>query len=921
MTRVTTTRSRLPAFLARIYRAILRAYPARARERFSAEQLRMFEQIWLEERPSSRLAASIWTIRHLWLAVRAGAGLHVDAIRQAMIVRGRRWPRELISPRGWILDLRLAVRALRRTPWYTLTSVLVLTAGVALATVVFAVVDGVLFKPLPYPSAHQLFLVRADASTKPQIDPPAVSGAEIGAWLEAAPDLRATITRSDAFSFGYFGGREYWSRRVDERFFDVVGIRPFLGGFTQEDFDWEPDRGSAELRPVLLSHALWQVIFGGDPAAVGRSVVTSERGGRQYGFTLRGVLPKDFVYPLDLGTPQPDVLVPESMARYTRSTDDLRLFQVIARIPDTASRPRIETALRGTLGRVIGRPNPHESVLQLQTRVPFDRVRLLPVADQLGQRERSAFGLVMSAAALLLGLASVNLAGLSAARRFDRQRDLAIRRALGATGWALTRSALAEIVTLAALATVAALAVAPPLLAWTIDLLPASTVTLKATAIDQRVFVAAMLFGVVSAASIVIWPAMVSSRLSRVAGPMHLSRTATRLRRGSNRLIVATQTALGFVLLTAGGLAAVSLANAWRNDAGYQRDRVIMLEAFVKNYTTREDRLAKLERALEEIRRVPGVRRIAASTKPILNGRALEPTSEYVPLNWKGPYRGVDSRRVDANFFAITGLRLIDGAIPAAGEWAADRPLAIVSERAARMMWPGRSAIGQPLRWAYQRENQPLREWRVMAVVADARFRALDQDVVGDVYVPGAIAASTTGSFVFVETDGPADIVVPRLRQAAGQLDLFLERSMTLDDALWTSVKHRVLPAWLFGSLGIAGLLVVLTGLLGLLAMTAAQRTRELAVRMSLGASRHSVVSLLVREQLRSTLIGLAAGGLIGAVTVRYLESQLYGVRAYDPAVWSGVALTMILVAIAGTVMPARRAARLDPVVILKSDT
>jgi predicted permease len=904
-------RSRLPQPIAQIYRALLRAYPARARERFAAEQLRMFEQIWLEERPASPVAASLWTLRQLWLAGRAGAGLHFDELRR---------PREGFALHAWILDFRLAMRALRRTPWYTLTSVLVLTAGVALATVVFAVVDGVLFKPLPYPNAHELVLVRADAMATPQIGPPSVSGTEIGAWLDAAPELRATIMRSDSFSFGYFGGREYWSRRADERFFEVLGITPFLGGFTQEDFEWEPDRGSAELRPVLLSHALWQVIFGGDPAALGRSVVISERDGRQYGFTLRGVLPKDFVHPLDLGGPQPDVLVAESTERYTRSPDGLRLFQVIARIPDSASRPRIETALRGTLGRVSGRPNPHENAGQRQARRPFDQIRLVPVAEHLGQRERPAFALVMAAAALLLALAGINLAGLSAARRFDRQRDLAVRRALGASGWALTRGALAEVVVLASLSTVAAVAVAPALLALTVDMLPASIVTLKTTTIDRRVWLAAMLFGIASAAAIVVWPAMVSARLSRISGPMHLSRTATRLRRGSNRLIVATQTAFGFVLLTAGGLAAVSLAHAWSNDTGYQRDRVVMLEAFVRSYATREDRLATLERALEAFRRVPGVRRIAASTLPILKPRPLAPASDYVPLNWKGPYPGVDSRRVDANFFAITSLRLIAGAIPMAEEWSGDRPVAIVSERAAALMWPGRPAIGQPLRWAYQRENEPLREWRVVAVVADARFHAMDQDVIGDVYAPGPIAANTTGSFVFVETDGPADAVVPRLRQSATELGLFLERSMTIDDLLWTSVKHRVLPAWLFGSLGIAGLLVVLTGLLGLLAMTAAQRTRELAVRLSLGASRHSVVTLLVREQLRSTVIGLAVGALIAALTVRYLESQLYGVRAYDPAVWSGVALTMILVAVAGTVLPARRAARLDPAEILRTD-
>jgi putative ABC transport system permease protein len=527
---------------------------------------------------------------------------------------------------------------------------------------------------------------------------------------------------------------------------------------------------------------------------------------------------------------------------------------------------------------------------------------------------------VMSAAALLLLLACVNLAGLAAAKSVDRQRDLAVRRALGATSWAITRGLLAEVGMLSAIATLLALALANPLLAWTIEMLPATVSTITTPAIDIRVFAGAALIGITAAALVTAWPALVAVRLSRATGPMQLGRTATRMQRRSGRLIVITQSAVGFVLLTAGGLAVVSLANAWRNDVGYRRGQLVMIEAFVRTYTTAADRLEQLQRAQDALRRIPGVNRISATSLPILKPGAISPRSDYVPVNWTNPFPGVDSRRVEADFFDITGLRLIAGERPSASTWTADRPIAIVSQHAARLMWPGRSAIGQTLRWAYQREGQPVREWHVVGVVADARYRAVDQEVVGDIYVPGAIGPNTTGSFFIASTTGSADAVASRLRDTATRLGMNVERTMTIDDALWVSVRHRVLPAWLFGSLGFAGLLVVAAGVLGLLAMTAAQRTREIAVRRALGATPRNVVGLLAREQVLAAAGGVAVGAAINLVTVRYLESQLYGVRAYDPLVWGSVGLLLLSVSLLGTLFPATRAARVDPAATLRAD-
>jgi putative ABC transport system permease protein len=910
-----------PRLVVATYRLILRGYPSRIHRQFGAEQLQLFEDLWRDERPSGRLGVTLWTMRQFWRATRAGAAQHIDRFRGSPL---RPQTTTSITLSDWGRDARFAVRTLRRAPGFALTSLFVLGAGITLTTVVFAIVDGVLFRPLPYRDADQVFLVRAGVSSQPQSRPPAVSGREIDAWRRAAPEMQATIVRSESGGETYFEGRPYKSRTVDERFFETLGIHPMLGGFTSEDFNWNPEGEGDAFRPVILSDRLWHVLFAGDPGAIGRSVVTSERDGRRWGLTLRGVLPTHFVYPIDLGERQPDLLSPESSRNLGRSTDDVRHFQLIVRIPDREAKFPIESKLRGVLPFLAASPSrlsPHDATPDGRRDArAFDQIALVPVGGHLGQRDRPSFALVMAAAVLLLLLACVNLAGLAAAKNIDRQRDLVVRRALGATSWAITRGLFVEVSVLSAVATLSALAAAKPLLAWTIDMLPATMSTITPPAIDLRVFGGAALTGLLAASLVTAWPAVVALRLSRTTGPMQLGRTATRLNRQSGRLIVVTQSAAGFVLLTAGGLAVVSLANAWRNDVGYRRDQIVMIEAFARKYTTGTDRLEQLERARNELGRVPGVAKISATSLPILKPGRISPRSEYVPLNWTGPFPGVDSRRVDVDFFDITNLRFIEGERPSPAGWADDQPVAIVSQHAARLMWPGRSAIGQTLRWAYQREGQPVREWRVTGVVADGRYRAIDQELVGDIYVPGAIGRNTTGSFFVASTTASPGAVASRLRDTATRLGLNVERTMTISDALWASVTHRVLPAWLFGSLGFAGLLVVAAGVLGLLAMTAAQRTRELAIRRALGATPRHVVGLLAREQVLAAVCGVAAGAVVSLLTVRYLESQLYGVRAYDPLVWGSVALALIAVSLLGTLVPATRAARVDPAATLRAE-
>jgi hypothetical protein len=311
---------------------------------------------------------------------------------------------------------------------------------------------------------------------------------------------------------------------------------------------------------------------------------------------------------------------------------------------------------------------------------------------------------------------------------------------------------------------------------------------------------------------------------------------------------------------------------------------------------------------------VDGVDRIAISTISGFFDQPATSWSDLAPEGWRGPVEQVRSRGVSANFFDVMGVRLVDGRWPSESEWRGAGG-AIVSESAARIMWPGRRAVGQLLFPRRGNERFP-----VIAVVADTRFGSLDEVPEGQVYYPDDIRPGRYGAVFHVRTTAPAESVLPRVVSALSGRGILLEQASTHEDALFASLRHRALPAWLFGSLGLGALVIAGAGVLGLLAMTAAQRAREIGIRLALGATRERVVRMLFREQLVAVAIGLLAGTLVSAWAVRYLESQLYAVGAYDASVWTLAALLLLAVAAAGTLVPALRASRTDPVHALRAE-
>ena len=691
-------------------------------------------------------------------------------------------------------------------------------------------------------------------------------------------------------------------------------MRPLLGGFMPEDFDWyQPQQGRA-VRPVLVSYRYWQQVLAGDPDAVGRRHEEWRRQNTTWGVHVAGVLPPDFVFPLDSTEPQPEILSPIPRARREALDPD---FHVLLRVLPSTGLAGVHAKLLDGLGQAALVPAPEGH----PRHSPFDAVRVLPAVDELGRHERPAFALVFCGAAVLLLLACLNVAGLTVARNVERRRDLSVRRALGAGTGTIARGLLVEITLVAGAAATLALLIARPLLGWTIGLLPATVTLLKTPAIDVRVFAAAAVFAVVTVTLVALWPAQAATRVSGASSLGTLSATATRASRRSSAALVAAQVALAFVLLTTGVLTVASLAAAWRTDTGYRRDRMILAEAYTRQYTSGADATQQLEQVADLLARIPGVERVATSSiQPLFDSSTQRRYTDLVPPGWKGDPRELSQRKVSAEFFEVMGMRLVDGRWGSPGEWRVEQPVAIVSEAAARKLWPGRSAIGQMLVAESPRRRAVEPDRTVIGIVGDTRYSALDREPAGEIYIPDRFVAGRTGVFFHVRTKDGAAAVVPLVVQMLRSRNIFANQVSTHEDALFASVKHRALPAWLFGSLGVAALLLSGAGILGLLAMSAAQRTRELGIRIALGATTSRVIRLLVGEQLAAVCGGLIAGALVSLWAVRLAESLLYRVHPYDPVVWLSAAATLLGVAILGTLVPSLRAARVNPVEALRTE-
>jgi putative ABC transport system permease protein len=813
-------------------------------------------------------------------------------------------------------DLKVALRSLGRTPGFTAVAVLTLALGVGATTAVFTLVDSVLLRALPYPASERILEVGHEAQGG-EMQMPISQGFYL-LYAEHARSLSAIATHAPSvMNFTGEGEAErVTGRAVTASIHDVLGVTPRLGR-PLIPADNEPDAEPV----VLLSHGLWQSRFGGDPEVVGRAVVMDGTSRE-----IVGVMPRGFAFPDE----EARFWVPQPLSPST----NLMAFvsQGIARMAPGATPERVHGDLAGIIGRLgeLLPEAPPQMVAMVQRTGLAPRVSTLKEAV-VGDLTRTMWTLLGLVAIVLL-IACANIANLLLVRAEARQRELAVRQALGAGRWDLGRPVLAESLVLALAGGIVGVAIAALAVRMTIALAPENLPRMGEVGMDLRVLAFAAVVSLVAA----FGPGMLPLRRH---GRGDLSTelreggarggTAGRKRHRVRNTLVVAQVVLALVLLVGSGLMFRSFVALMAVDPGFDREGILAVQVSVPPAEVAESRAAEevFRQLRERLGSQPGVVSVsAASGVPLggqlaLMGHGLEdfPTEEGEPphmvhLTW-----------VDPGYFETLGIPVVDGRTLGDGD-AADALRGLVVSRAyAERWWPDASALGRRLSLPGGGPNGD--PWEIVGVVENVRHRGLQEDPEEILYVPtlsGSAAEPQVARTreLLVRVAGEPMAFLSMVRSEVRELNSHLPVSnpRSLQDVARASAAATSFTMAILGAASLVALLLGLIGIYGVVSYVVSQRTREIGVRMALGASGASVRRMVVQQGLGLTGIGIVAGLVIAFWASRLMESLLYGVSAQDPVTYGLVAVTLLAVAALASWLPARRAAGVDPATALRQE-
>jgi predicted permease len=797
-------------------------------------------------------------------------------------------------------DLRFAWRSLVHRPGFTLTVVLTLALGIGANTALFSVVNGVLLKPLPLPASERLVAVWSTSSTLPE-EPASLP--DFRDWREGARGV-VTLAAVDPATLDLTPEGadpvQLQGMEASADLLEVLGVQPALGrGFFPEE-----ERGGAN-GVVLLSHETWQRHFGGDPGVLGRPVTLSGRA-----HTVVGVLPAGLRIPFsDWGEQRVDAWVPMAAdaADAGRRSDYLR---VVGRLVPGASLEQAQAVLAGVASR-LAREYPDTNTGM--------EVRVLSLHEELVGNSRQGLLLFMGAVGLLLLIACANVANLMLARSLMRARELAVRSALGAGRGRLARQVLTESVLLAVLGGASGVLVA----VWALDGLKGAQglalPRLQELALDGRALLFAL--GVTLLAGVLagLAPAVglkerdLQGALKAGGGGGAGGAGLKRVRGG----LVLVEVALALVLLVGAGLLARSLLAVQRVDLGFKAEGVLSASVNLPaaRYPDAAARGAFSRRLLERLQAVPGVEAAAVSTSVPLGGgnNYLSFGIQGRPPAEPGELRDAIVSSATETLFATLGIPLLQGRLPTASEQAA--PVLVINRTFAERYWPGQDPVGARVTF----DDASYLE--VVGVVGDVKQKGPDAKPYPQAWRPLALGGPA-GQVALVRSAREAAGLAADVRQALREVDPLLPITSlrTMEARLERALATRRLSLSLIAAFAAVALVLASVGLAGVVSHAVTQRTREVGIRMALGARAEDVLRLVVGQGMRPALWGILAGLAAALLGSRLLSGLLYGVGAVDPLTFLLVPLLLALVALLATWLPARRATRVEPTEALRAD-
>lgn len=867
----------------RLYRSILRLLPSDFRNEFADDM----EETFRQQRAHARRDRGSFALLRMW-----GATI-LDIVRMA--------PREHFSVLSH--DTRYALRMMRTNPGYTLSAVVILGLGIGANTSIFSVVESVLLKPLPYLKGDQLVVLRQQ-ETKRGADDMRFSVREIDDYRRQNRTL-SDIAEYHSMTFTLWGRNEAYRVRtgvVSADFFDMFGVKPLLGRTFRADDD-KPGAPAV----LVLSHEFWRMNEGGDPAIVGKTFQMNDRV-----HTVVGVLPPIPQYPNENDVYMPVSACPFRSSARTISNRDARMMSVFGRLKPGTNLEQCHADLSTIAGRLE-----HDYPESYPKNAGYG-IASAALRNELTRRARPMLLLLLGAAVFVLLIACANVANLMLARMAQRERELVIRTAVGAGAGRLLRQLLTESLILALMAAGIGVAFA----AGSLRLLTqfAGELTPRAREIGMDVWV--LLFAVLCAAAATMAFGSMSALYARADLASGLKEGGTQVASQSRRnllrgALIAAQVAFSYMLLIGAGLMVRSFIQLQRVDPGFVPQKVLAVSFDLdwSRYTRTEQTRSVARRLLASVQSQAGVSAAAvASSFPLdpdifgMNGMnqrfriegAAQSDAEAQPV--------AAIRTATPGYFQTLGIPLVSGRVFRESDNEDALPVAVISRSLARKRWGAQDPVGRRITF-----DGGKRWITVVGVAGDVKEFGLAREAPEQFYTP--LAQTGMPGSVLARTAGDPATLANQVRRAIHDIDPQISITMvkTLEEARSDSVSSPRTTARLFGLFAALALVIAVTGIGSMLALSVRQRVRELGIRMALGATHWDIIRIVIRQGMLLVAAGLAIG-LAGAVALTgALKALLFEITPTDLPTYVAVSALLSGAALLAAFVPARRAARIDP--------
>jgi putative ABC transport system permease protein len=842
-------------------------------------------------------------------------GLAPDAARRAaqLEMGNMTVAREQVRSYGWenaietlVTDVRYALRRLRANPAFTVVGILTLALGIGAATTIFSVVNPILFESLPYPHAERLVTL-ADRGTDGSALAPT-----FGTYVELLARSRSfeSLAAADRWQPSLTGTGEperLVGQRISATYFRTLGVAPNVG----RDFTADEDEPSSP-RVVILSDRLVRRRFGGDHGIVGRSVKLNDDE-----YLVIGVMPPRFT---DVLAPAADIWAP--LRAPLRSAFNNR---------EWGHHYRILGRMRPELGGKVGDELKALAAMPIRefTRPPWADLRngilVLPLQEEVAGDARPALLAIIGAVLLLLAIACVNVTNLLLARAAQRRAELAMRVALGAGRGRLVRQLLTETLVLALLGGAGALALAEAGVRTLIALSPPGLPRADAITIDGPVFVFALVASAAIGLLIGVVPALGSAR-GLGEGLQGGTRRATGRGSAVRGALVVAEVALALVLLVSAGLLMRSLERLFAVAPGFDVSQLLTMQVIDPGRAYRSDTARRqfYERALDAARHVPGVTSAAFTSQlPLsddLDSYGYEVASTPTV---KAGEDGASLRYVvTSGYFTAMRIPLRRGRLLEPSDAEAMPEAVVISESFARRKFGPKNPIGERVRFGPEAGSD--RPWDlIVGVVGDVKQQSLASSTSDAFYVAlGHWSWVDNVQSLVVRTSGDPAALAPAVKRAVWSVDANqpIQRVMTMDGLIALSASQRRFALVIIESFALAALVLAAVGIYGVLSGSVAERMREIGVRSALGATRRSILTLVVRQGLTLVLLGIVIGVGGALAATRAIVSLMFDVSRLDPVTYFGVGALLVGVSLLACWLPAWRAARVDPVITLRAE-